>query len=246
MKKYKKSSDLLGKKLVLYSTIMAGILTITGVTVTSCTNIKGTEEEYFDSVEDNRAIILDKPESIYNNDLSFESNTDQARKILANLKYNVDDEEIKQEIIDDNINLYLEALEKVNESSYIKDFNAEEYAYSNFETLHGENRLSDTVLIFNALAYQRIVDNNIDINDALVELNNLMVLQIYPSEIDEALWEKTFKNLLSTLGEEESIYDIYFPLAYDLHNITCFEEHEKDGDIITCDELEDDYKVFIK
>ena len=69
-----------------------------------------------------------------------------------------------------------------------------------------------------------------------------MVLQVNPTEMDEVTYNETFKTLLSTLNEGENLYDIYFPLAKQIHLVICTHDHELIYGITTCEELEENYR----
>lgn len=247
MKKYKKSSELLGKKIVLYSVFMAGTISATAFTLTACYKEKPEKLEY---IEENKKECVFEDNNITNENYIYtESNLDQARKMISKINYNynnIENEDLKQEIIDDNISIYLNALNVVNNDNPLRDFNINDYAINKYSELHGENRYSDNILYFNALAYKRLLDNNINISDALVELNTLMSLQINPTDIEEDEFNILFNNLLSTLNNGESVYEIYSPLAYDIHLISCDQIHTFSDYNITCDNLEKNYKVLTK
>lgn len=256
--RFEKSSQLLGKKLILCSAILAGSLFITG-TVISCNaivekkdDIKTVEE--LDSVDDPTPIIIDQTEEIEikNNEALASNNMAKARLIASNIipiDFNqIDDKELKQEMIDDNISNYLNALQAVNENNPLQLVDMEDYTADNYDVLYDGKFHSDTVLAYNALAYQRFAENDIDINDALKELHTLMVLQTNPMEIDEETYNKLFSNLLRTLDYErhESLYDIYFPLAKAIHTITCDEKHYDDEFAIRCEDLDNEYQRLVK
>lgn len=152
------------------------------------------------------------------------------------------DEEVKNDMIADTISNYVIALQEINKINPLKDVNMTDYFNENYESiLYGENVFAADKTAYSALAYQKLVDNEVDIIKAFDELNSMMVLQTYPTDLDENYYNETFKVLLSTLKKEENLYDIYFPLAEQLHFITCGHEHTKEYGITSCDDLEKQY-----
>ena len=264
MKKYKKSSQLLGKKLMVYSAIMAGALTITSILV-SCDknndNYKYETVEEIDSVDDNQPIILSENdlEKEYHQTLMVESDVDKAIKELHNIVipalFDTDDPDLKQEMIDDNISIYLNSLQMVGDVSLIPEDKMEDYIMENYDISANPNMthfFDEKVIIYNASAYKRLVDNNIDIYDALNEFNILMALQAYPTDLTEEEYYNLFPNLLKTIDLEkhENVYDIYFPLAYYIHRISCDDDlHYQDYNdqaTIHCANIDNEYQKLMK
>ena len=247
IKKYKKSSEVLGRNILLVTAFATAIVTATGVILNVTYKEPTYEVEYVDSVDDKQPVVLVEniiePEVIEH---VKSTNMDEARLILEDLDEitidDIEDEDLKQEMIDDKISIYFEALQKVNEANVYEGTDIAEFANNNYDLYDGINRNSDKILSYNALVYQKLLDNDADINEAVEEMHKLMILQTAPTELDEETWNKTFSVLLSTLDEEkhESL-NIYFPLAYDLHRITCDKEHNQEYGVILCENLEDEY-----
>lgn len=270
MKKYKKSSELLGKKLMLYSAVLAGALTMSCVIISCDTNHNYQKEEEvveiseLDSVDDNQPILIIQkaPDGTEENrSLFVETDMDKVKKELYNGINTTDaiileeDPDIKQEMIDDNISNYLNALQMVSEDFLIPEEKMEDYIMENYQLASGANMkhfYDDDVIIYNASAYKRIVDNNIDIFDALNEFNTLMALQANPVDLTEEEYNNLFPNLLKTIDLEkhENVYDIYYPLAYYLHRISCdAKEHHIDWDDLSsvhCENIDEEYQKIMK
>ena len=109
------------------------------------------------------------------------------------------------------------------------------------ELLYGEDDFSINNLEYAALAYQRIMDNNINIMDVMDDLNRILVDQLNPSETSES-----FNILSTTLNEDENLYDIYFPLAKQLYLCTSDEEHYIDENgVFRSESLDEEYnKIY--
>lgn len=151
-------------------------------------------------------------------------------------------EELKDEINDDFLSNYIIELQEINTDNPLANINMEEYFNENYDALlySGED-FDEVKTAYSALAYQKLIDNNVDLKKAFEELNSIMVLQVNPTEMDEATYNETFKTLLSTLDEGETLYSIYFPLAKQLHLVTCIYDHELEYGITTCEDLENKY-----
>lgn len=255
--RFEKSSELLGKSLVLSSAIIGSAIIISGSIVACSNNEKKPVEpstnieKELDSVDDPTPVIIE--EDIENNqEIQVMTNMDRAKKIVDDIVLvdlnQVEDEDLKQEYIDDNISNYIAALQIVNENNPLQLVDMTDYTADNYDKLYNKKYNDETILAYNALAYQRFAENDIDIIDALDELNTLMVLQTNPMEIDEETYNKLFANLLRTLDQErhESLYDIYFPLANSIHTITCSEKHYDDEYAVRCETLDDEYQKMIK
>lgn len=76
--------------------------------------------------------------------------------------------------------------------------------------------------------YNRIINAGVNFDDALIELNNIYVLSQTPMCIDEDVWNELFKNLLTTVGEYDNVFEVYGDLAYYIHLLSCDFPHYTD------------------
>lgn len=76
--------------------------------------------------------------------------------------------------------------------------------------------------------YNRIVNAGVNFDSALVELNDMYVYSQVPMCLDEDVWNETFKNLLTTVGEYDNVFEVYGDLAYYIHLLSCDLEHYTD------------------
>lgn len=74
-------------------------------------------------------------------------------------------------------------------------------------------------------AYQKLLASNINRETFIRELHNMMVEQILPRCATEEEYQLNFGNILTTLGEQESLYDTYYSLAWLTHDADCEDEH---------------------
>ena len=258
--RFEKSSELLGKSLILSSAILGTAIIVSG-SIIGCSNEKGklntnTDDHNYtkelDSVDDPTPVIIDEKGTDSVQQTPLTNHMDIAKKVADNIvlvDFNmIEDEEIRQECIDDNISNYLAALQIVNENNPLQLEDMTDYTANNYDKLYNKKYNDETVLAYNALAYQRFAENDIDIDVALEELNTLMALQTYPMEIDEATYNKLFANLIRTLDQErhESVYDIYFPLANAIHTLTCSEKHYDDEYAVRCEALDNEFEKIMK
>ncbi len=73
--------------------------------------------------------------------------------------------------------------------------------------------------------YNKIINAGVSFNDALVELNSIYELSQVPMCIDEDVWNELFKNLLTTVGEYDNVFEVYDDLACYIHELSCDFEH---------------------
>ena len=76
--------------------------------------------------------------------------------------------------------------------------------------------------------YNRIINAGVNFDDALVELNSIYELSQVPMCIDEDAWNELFKNLLTTVGEYDNVFEVYGDLAYYVHLLGCDFDHYTD------------------
>lgn len=76
-----------------------------------------------------------------------------------------------------------------------------------------------------AYAYQKLLSSNIDKDTFMKELHNMMVEQTLPRCASFEEYHANFGNILTTLGETESLYDTYYSLAWLTHDAECEEDH---------------------
>lgn len=76
--------------------------------------------------------------------------------------------------------------------------------------------------------YNRIINSGVNFEEALVELNNIYSLSQVPMCIDEDVWNELFKNLLTTVGEYDNVFEVYGDLAYYIHLLSCDFTHYTD------------------
>ena len=187
-------------------------------------NITSNEENEIDITKDN----------MYEDDINI-------LKQLTSEPFN-EDEDIKIVEQADRASFYIILLQSINQDNPLKDVDMEKYMNDHYEELlYSEDDFSINNLEYAALAYQRIMDNNINIMDVMDDLNRILVDQLNPSETSES-----FNILSTTLNEDENLYDIYFPLAKQLFICTSDEEHYIDENgVFRSDSLDEEYnKIY--
>lgn len=91
---------------------------------------------------------------------------------------------------------------------------------------------------YGALVYQRLLNSGIKKEVILGELANVILEQQIPRCVSEEEWDANFGNIVSVLGETESMYEAYFCLSYLVHDELCDLEHTTNlYGAVTCDEL---------
>ena len=100
------------------------------------------------------------------------------------------------------------------------------YTLDNIDNLlQVDGKISKEEEYIAAYAYQKLLASNIDKETFMRELHNMMVEQILPRCATEEEYLLNFGNILTTLGEQESLYDTYYSLAWLTHDATCEDEH---------------------
>lgn len=197
-------------------------------------------------------VIFDDDNKVVTTEVNLVDNMTCGEKIEYEIvkiddRSNYENEDLYYEAIDDNISIYFVNLQEINENNPLKNINMEEYFNNNYEELlYSSNDFADVKCEYAALAYQRLQKSNVNIDEVLVELENIMILQTVPTEISDSDYNKAFKNLISTLNEGESVYDIYFPFAKQLHLVKCNMKHGLEYGITTCENLENEYSNMTK
>lgn len=75
----------------------------------------------------------------------------------------------------------------------------------------------------------------IDVVKCIKELENVYRLGIIPRFCSDEEWQENFGELIKTLGEYDSLYDVYYKLAVYQHELQCLEEHyENDFGSVEC------------
>lgn len=119
--------------------------------------------------------------------------------------------------------------------------NSTQFMYENYNFIYQEE-LNDKQLELASYAYQKLIQSNIAEDVYLKELNNILVEQLNPRSLSDEKWQELFGSLLSTLNEQESVYDTYFILARLFHEAECQEQHHiNEYDIYLCEALENEY-----
>ena len=96
---------------------------------------------------------------------------------------------------------------------------------------------------YGSLIYQRLVNAGIPRETILTELSNVILEQQLPRCCSDEEWICNFGNLVSVLGECESMYEAYFCLSYLVHDEICELEHSHNElGAITCDELQKSFQ----
>ncbi len=105
-------------------------------------------------------------------------------------------------------------------------------------------KMSDMDTYFKAI-YMRLYNSGIEMDKFLVELNSMLVLGQVPMCLPDDVWVANFSSLISTLKENESLYDVYVDFAIMVHELTCEMEHnENEYYAYSCEDLEDQYKLI--
>lgn len=100
------------------------------------------------------------------------------------------------------------------------------YTLDNIDSLlQVDGKISKEEEYIAAYAYQKLLASNIDKETFMGELHNMMVEQTLPRCATEEEYLLNFGNILTTLGEQESLYDTYYSLAWLTHDATCEDEH---------------------
>lgn len=132
-------------------------------------------------------------------------------------------------------------IDKLNRETYIT--NSSEYMYENYKEIYKEE-LNDQQLDLASYAYGKLKELNINEKEYLKELNNVLIEQLNPRGLSDEKWQELFGTLISTLNEEESVYDTYFILARLLHETECQERHYvNDYDIYSCEVIQKEYNL---
>lgn len=188
-----------------------GLALIAVTTLTGCTPARINITEYMAvptvTIEANRkqdeVIVQTKDAVLVEDEISdqvFESITDEKSK-LDTLLDKLDD---KEAIISDTTLYNLDNIDSL---------------------LQVDGKISKEEEYIAAYAYQKLLASNIDKETFMRELHNMMVEQILPRCATEEEYLLNFGNILTTLGEQESLYDTYYSLAWLTHDATCEDEH---------------------
>lgn len=133
----------------------------------------------------------------------------------------------------------LEKLEQIETEEYI---DTTSYCLENNSKLIPDNKITKEELYIATYAFNKA--KNIDKEVLYRELNNIMIEQINPTEMDEITWNNNFCSLISTLDETESLQDTYYVLAYLIHLTSCKEKHSFDEvNTLNCKVLEKEYNA---
>ena len=129
----------------------------------------------------------------------------------------------------------------------VEDLNAEINTYyaSHMDEINDvlNPEYHDIHVKYGSLIYQRLVNAGISKDVLLGELANVILEQQAPRCVSEEEWQNNFGNIVSVLGEYESMYEAYFCLSYLVHDEICELEHShNDVGAITCDELQKDFQ----
>lgn len=172
--------------------------------------------------------VLNKPVNIYNGlkEIKEYDNLKQAKEILYNIPELDDDYTDENKY--SNINNYLYALDLINENNPLLHADIIKYANNYENELYSYDRYNDVLLTYEAISYHRLLNNNVNLAKALDELEKLYQSQDTITTTDD------YPLLTSTLNNGENLEDLYLPLAYDLHRISCSKEHEKENNNFKC------------
>ena len=188
-----------------------GLALIAVTTLTGCTPARINVTEYMAvptvTIEANRKqdeVIGQTKDAVFVeaviSDQVFESITDEKSK-LDTLLDKLDD---KEAIISDTTSYTLDNIDSL---------------------LQVDGKISKEEEYIAAYAYQKLLASNIDKETFMRELHNMMVEQTLPRCATEEEYLLNFGNILTTLGEQESLYDTYYSLAWLTHDATCEDEH---------------------
>ena len=144
-------------------------------------------------------------------------------------------EELQFEQQCDNISLYFIALQKINENNPLIDTDLVKYNKNFNSYLTSYNRHTEQLLVYEACVYQRLLNNDVDIVKAIDELNEL--LTNYANDPDYEVGLNDYPELVKGLNDGETLKDIYLPLAYDLHRITCPKTNDLKDNVFSGEEL---------
>lgn len=120
-----------------------------------------------------------------------------------------------------------------------------EYMLDNMDSIDpNDNKITDEEIQIASYAYQKLVKAGISKDVFLKELNNLLIEQTVPRDMDQQEWQDNFGDLNKTLKEKESLYDTYFVLAYLIHETACTSEHSlNEYGALTCKVLEKEFSA---
>lgn len=131
-------------------------------------------------------------------------------------------------------------LEKISDTEVPNYIDTTTYSLENSDKLVPDNKITKEELYLAAYALDKC--KNLDRDKLFKELNNIMVEQINPTDMDEVTWNENFESLISTLDEKESLQDTYYVLAYLIHLTSCTEKHSYDEvNTLSCKVLEKEY-----
>ena len=184
--------------------------------------------------------IIVKPVNIYNGleEIKTYDNYNEAFDIIWDIPQ-IDsslDEDLQYEQKCNNVSTYLEALQLINSNNPLLKADLKKFYRQYESSLNSGYRYYDSLIVYEACVYQRMIDNNLDINLVLTELEEL--LNNYANDENYEVGLNDYPELVKGLKDGETLKDIYLPLALDLHRINCPYEHDNLENIYTCEDLE--------
>lgn len=190
-------------------------------------------------------IVIENPKDLIKEKFSLDKFNDN-EEVVPVIEYETD-EEIAEEEKADRQTEYIISLQEINKNNPLEGIDMESFMNEHYDELLYDSKLfTDIKRQYAALAYKRLESNeNIDIMLAFDELENVMLYQLNPTELDQYSYNRTFGELIKTLNENENVYDIYFPLANQFHQVGCLDEHYIDSTsgCTWCDSLIEKYET---
>ena len=194
---------------------------------------------YLETVSINSDVIV-KPITIYDglNIIKEQDNFNEALDIILaipSIDSNVD-EDLQFEQKCDNISIYLDALQLVNENNPLLKTDLAKFHRQYESSINSGYRYYDSLIVYEACVYDRMTKNHLDMDIALDELNELLTNCANDPNYEVGI--NDYPELVNGLKDGEVLKDIYLPLAYDLHRISCPYEHDNLDNIYACEALE--------
>lgn len=234
-----------------------------GLVLVSATTLVGCKADLRDIInykESRGALIQETKKPIKNFELEEESFVEEETKMIVpetmplEIKIENGDSNITTPIVEETKKpeLTLETkkslLESFDENPIVSDdLNSEIMNYYNEhmdeinDVLNEEHR--DIHIKYGSLIYQRLVNAGIPKETILGELANVILEQQLPRCCSEEEWLANYGNIVSVLGEYESMYEAYFCLSYLVHDELCELTHDhNEFGAITCDNLKEGFQ----
>ena len=225
----------------LFSTILA---------VVTITNITGCSKNINNCNKQDETIAIESGQDIESeqknfNEIKIEDDTIYFEELTPEI---LDKSEIEAESTEFTINNIKNSdgiLDLLNDQLFDEsiDYNLVINIYLNTDFDKRENLINDYL----RASYMLLLNSDTSIDIYLEELNNMAIMQQIPMCVPEDIWNKQFGHLLLLLGEYESLFDKFGPLAYYIHDLSCEEEHTfSEYGSYTCPNLQKEYKLILE